>query len=92
MIHLELLAIGPEVLVLWSAGHQGTAFVRADLAYGPVENLNAVEKVDDMHGEPIIEFLVIWLLHARFQIDSRLTKTYSCYRHSNSNKLKGLAY
>ena len=75
MIHLELLAIGPEVLVLWSAGHQGTAFVRADLAYGPVENLNAVEKVDDMHGEPIIEFLVIWLLHARFQIDSRLTKT-----------------
>ena len=69
-IYLELVAVGPKVFVLWRTSHQGTALVRTDFAHGPVEDLDAVEKVDDVDGEPVIKFFVIGLLNARFQVDS----------------------
>ena len=58
------------VFILWCTSHKRAAFICTNLTHSAIEDLSAVEKVDHMHSEPIIEFLILWLLNTRFQVDS----------------------
>ena len=61
---LVLDAVLPEVLVLWPAGHDGAALLGADLDHGAVEQLDPVEEVHHVHGQPVVEAVVRGLLHS----------------------------
>ena len=61
---LVLDAVLPEVLVLWPAGHDGAALLGADLDHGAVEQLDPVEEVHHVHGQPVVETIVRRLLHS----------------------------
>ena len=50
-------AVLPEVLVLRPAAHLGAGGVRALLADRAVDEVDPVEEVDDVDGEPVVEVL-----------------------------------
>lgn len=55
---LELVPISPQVLVLWSPGHAGTSFLCAVLCDRAVDQVDSVEEVHDMDGDPVVQVLV----------------------------------
>lgn len=56
----ELLSVLPKVLEFGTARHRWAAGVGTFLANGPVDQVDSVEKVYHVNGQPIVEILVWW--------------------------------
>ena len=52
--------------------HDWAGLFGADLADGAVEDLGAVEEVDHVDGQPVVEGLGVGLLHALLQVRTGL--------------------
>lgn len=56
---LVAMLVLPAVLVLGAPGHDGAGLVRARVADGPVDEVDAVEEVDHVHGHPVVQVLAV---------------------------------
>lgn len=59
----ELDSVLPQIFIFGTAAHGRTRRFRALLAYRAVNQIDPVEKINDMHGQPIIEILAFGQLH-----------------------------
>lgn len=65
-----LVLVLPAVFVLGPAGHDGAGLVGAGVADGAVDEVDAVEEVDHVDGDPIVEVLAVGQLHGLPQVQA----------------------
>lgn len=58
-----LVLVLPAVFVLGPAGHDGAGLVGAGVADGAVDEVDAVEEVDHVDGDPVVEVFAVGQLH-----------------------------
>lgn len=58
-----LVLVLPAVFVLGPAGHDGAGLVGAGVADGAIDEVDAVEEVDHVDGDPVVEVLAVGQLH-----------------------------
>ncbi len=51
---LVVFAVAPQILVLGPAAHGRTHFIGAPVAYNTVDQIDSIEKIDDMHSYPVV--------------------------------------
>lgn len=56
---LLLHFVSPVIFELWSPRHDRAGGVCTELAHGPVDDVDAVEEVDHVHGNPVVVFLIV---------------------------------
>lgn len=60
---LVLIPILPPVFITWPSRHDGTALLSAELAHGPIDEVDTIEEIHHMHSYPVINVLSVWQLH-----------------------------
>lgn len=69
-----MVTVLPTVLVAWAARHDGAGALRAELTDRAIDEVDTVEEVDYMHGDPIIETLPLGQLNHLAQVQARLQR------------------
>lgn len=67
---LVLVLILPAVFVLGPTGHNRAALVGAGVTDGAINEVDAVEEVDHVHGHPVVKVLAMGQLHCLLQVQS----------------------
>lgn len=67
-----LVLVLPAVFVLGPAGHDGAGLVGAGVADGAVDEVDAVEEVDHVDGDPVVEVLAVGQLHGLPEVQPRV--------------------
>lgn len=67
-----LVLVLPAVFVLGPAGHDGAGLVGAGVADGAVDEVDAVEEVDHVDGDPVVEVLAMGQLHGLPEVQPRV--------------------
>jgi hypothetical protein len=67
---LELVPVRPEILVPRSTRHLWTGSFCAILGDGSVDEIDAVEEVDNVHGGPVIHIFSFWELYHLSKVDA----------------------
>ncbi len=82
----------PVVFKLWPPGHDRAGADRAELADGAVDDVDSVEEVHHMHGNPVVVLLIVRELHRLTKVQPRVqgglnmrTHTHT-YIHSKGHK------
>lgn len=65
---LVLVLILPAVFILGPTGHNRAGLICAGVADGAINEVDAVEEVDDVHGHPVVEVLAVGQLHCLLQV------------------------
>jgi len=65
---LDLGAIGPQVLVLGAGGHHRTRLGGAEFGDAAVEQVDLVEEVHRVDGQPLVDVLPLGQLHGQPQV------------------------
>lgn len=64
----------PAVLVAGPTGHDRAAGLAAALGHGTVDEVDAVEEVHHMYGDPVVDVLARWQPHHTAQVQTRLER------------------
>lgn len=67
---LDFVSISPEVLVALTSRHGGAALGRAELAHASIEQVDLIEEVDGVDGEPLVQILRLWQLDGSLEVSA----------------------
>lgn len=67
-----LVLVLPAVFVLRPAWHDGAGLVCAGVADGAVDEVDSVEEVDHVDGDPVVEVLAVGKLHCLPEVQTRI--------------------